>query len=72
MARTPAIGYELAGEAFDGRSLRVILLAHQVKGHLAHQVDPVCGDGLLTAGKDGQGIFLPTLNETRKRRASSL
>ncbi|XPE53673.1 hypothetical protein ACNKHX_25970 [Shigella flexneri] len=34
MARAPAIGYELAGEAFDGRSLRVILLGSSGKRSL--------------------------------------
>ncbi|MNH39565.1 hypothetical protein D3C79_1007580 [compost metagenome] len=41
MARAPAVGCQLAGEPLDRRGLRIVLLAHQVKGHLAHQVGPV-------------------------------
>ena len=41
VACAPAIGRKLAGEALDGGGIRIIGLAHQVKGHLAHQVGPV-------------------------------
>ncbi len=41
MARAPRLGRKSAGQSLDRRGLRVILFAHQVKGHLAHQVDPV-------------------------------
>ncbi|MNG02606.1 hypothetical protein D3C84_856390 [compost metagenome] len=75
MARAPGIGRQLAGEPLDGGSLRVIRLTHQVKGHLAHQV----GSRLAVTDSDWPSVGChaghgspSSLNETRKRRASSL